>query len=115
MGCSSTSKKAKSPLNRPETNRWAEFKILKLDNLSATDVTKLTGPERKVTATVSGEFRLHGRKATKSAKVELNFKYTGDKLDAVEVKTLEPFVIPAKVEEYEIHPRDAAGKLVKEL
>jgi hypothetical protein len=96
-----------------ETNRWAEIKIVRLDNLSATDVTKLTGAERKVTATVSGEFRLHGRKATKSAKVELDFKYNGDKLDAVEVKTLEPFVVP--LEEFEIHPRDAAGKLVKSL
>ena len=96
-----------------ETNRWAEIKILKLENLSATDVTKLSGSERKVTANVSGEFRLHGRKATKSAKVELDFKYTGDKLDAVEVKTLEPFVVP--LEEFEVHPRDAAGKLVKKL
>jgi len=96
-----------------EMNRWAEIKILKVENLSATDVTKLTGPERKVTATVSGDFRLHGRKATKSAKVELNFKYSGDKLDAVEVKTVEPFLIP--LEEFEIHPRDAAGKIVKSL
>lgn len=96
-----------------ETNRWAEIKILKLENLSASDVTKLTGAERKVTATVSGDFRLHGRKASKSAKVELVFKYTGDKLDAVEVKTVEPFVIP--LEEFEVHPRDAAGKLVKKL
>jgi hypothetical protein len=99
--------------DQAEMNRWAEIKILKLDNLSATDVTKLTGPERKVTATVSGDFRLHGRKATKSAKVELTFKYSGDKLDAVEVKTVEPFVIP--LEEFEVHPRDAAGKLVKSL
>jgi len=96
-----------------ETFRWAEIKILKLDNLSATDVTKMTGPERKVTATVSGDFRLHGRKATKSAKVALNFKYTGDKLDAVECKTLEPFVIP--LEEFEIHPRDAEGKIVSSI
>jgi hypothetical protein len=99
--------------DQAEMNRWAEIKILKLDNLSATDVTKLTGPERKVTANVSGDFRLHGRKATKSAKVELTFKYSGDKLDAVEVKTVEPFVIP--LEEFEVHPRDAAGKLVKSL
>ena len=99
--------------DQAEMNRFAEIKILKLDNLSATDVTKLTGPERKVTATVSGDFRLHGRKATKSAKVELNFKYTGDKLDAVEVKTLEPFVVG--LAEFEVNPRDAAGKLVKSL
>lgn len=96
-----------------ELNRWAELKISKLENLSATDVTKLTGPERKVTADVSGDFRLHGRKATKSAKVELVFKYTGDKLDAVQVKTVQPFVVP--LEEFEVHPRDAAGKLVKKL
>jgi hypothetical protein len=96
-----------------ETNRWAELKISKLDNLSATDVTKLPGAERKVTADVSGDFRLHGRKATKSAKVELTFKYAGDKLESVAVKTLEPFVVP--LEEFEVHPRDAAGKLVKSL
>ena len=96
-----------------ETNRFAELKILKLENLSANDVTKLSGAERKVTATVSGEFRLHGRKASKSAKVELVFKYAGDKLEAVEVKTLEPFLIT--LEEFEVHPRDAAGKLVKTL
>jgi len=34
-----------------EMNRWAELKILKLENLSSTDVTKLTGAERKVTPT----------------------------------------------------------------
>lgn len=96
-----------------EANRYAELKIVKLENLSATDVTKLSGAERKVTATASGDFRLHGRKAPKSAKVELTFKYAGDELEAVEVKTLEPFVIP--LEEFEIHPRDAAGKLVKKL
>ena len=96
-----------------ETNRWAELKISKLDNLSATDVTKLPGAERKVTADVSGDFRLHGRKATKTAKVELTFKYAGDRLESVAVKTLEPFVVP--LEEFEVHPRDAAGKLVKSI
>lgn len=96
-----------------EANRWAEIKVSKLEGLSATDVTKLTGSERKVTASVSGDFRLHGRKATKSAKVELNFKYSGDRLDSVEVKTLEPFAIA--LDEFEIHPRDAAGKFVKSL
>jgi hypothetical protein len=96
-----------------EANRWAELKISKLENSSATDVTKLTGSERKVTATATGDFRLHGRKATKSAKVELNFKYAGDKLEAIEVKTLEPFNVT--LEEFEVHPRDAAGKLVKKL
>jgi hypothetical protein len=96
-----------------EMNRWAELRILKLENPSANDVTKLSGAERKVTANVTGEFRLHGRKATKSAKVELNFKYAGDKLEAIEVKTLEPFAVT--LEEFEVHPRDAAGKLVQSV
>ena len=96
-----------------EANRFAELKILKLENLSANDVTKLAGPERKVTAVANGDLRLHGRKAATSAKIELNFKYAGDKLESVEVKTLEPFVVA--LEEFEIHPRDAAGKVVKKL
>ncbi|RYZ02137.1 MAG: hypothetical protein EOO73_32980 [Myxococcales bacterium] len=96
-----------------EANRFAELKIEKLTDLSATDVTKLPGAERKVTGTATGDFRLHGRKAMKSAKVELVFKYDGDKLTAVDVKTLEP--LPVALEEFEVHPRDAAGKIVKSL
>ena len=56
---------------------------------------------------------MHGRKATKSAKVELNFKYAGDKLTAVEVKTLEPFVVG--LAEFEVNPRDTAGKFVRSV
>jgi hypothetical protein len=56
---------------------------------------------------------LHGRKAEKSAKVELVFKYEGSQLVSVSVKTLEPFNVP--LEEFEVHPRDAAGKFVKTL
>jgi hypothetical protein len=96
-----------------EMNRWAELKIDKLEHVSHSDVTKLSGPERKVTATASGDFRLHGRKARRSAKLELNFKYTGEQLQAIEVRTLEPLNVT--LEEFEVHPRDAAGKLVKRL
>lgn len=96
-----------------EENRWVEFKIEQLSNLSANNLSQMTGNERKVTATVTGPVRLHGRKAEKSAKVELAFKYDGDKLTSVSVKTVEPFLIP--LEEFEVHPRDAAGKFVKTL
>jgi hypothetical protein len=96
-----------------EENRWAEFKIEKLSNPSASNLSAMTGNERKVTATVTGPVRLHGRKAEKSAKVELTFKYEGTKLMAVSVKTVEPFNVP--LEEFEVHPRDAAGKFVKTL
>lgn len=96
-----------------EANRWAELKIVALENPSENDLSKLSGAERKVTATARGDFRLHGRKAAKSAKVELTFKYAGDELQSVDVKTLEPLLV--NLEEFEVHPRDAAGKLVKTL
>jgi hypothetical protein len=93
-------------------NRIAEYRIESLTP-SVPSVLALTGPERKVTATVNGTLRLHGRQAKKSAKVELTFRFAGDKLESVNVKTLEPF--PVSLEEFEIHPRDAAGKFTKSV
>jgi hypothetical protein len=91
-------------------NRIAEFRIDSVSP-SAPSVLAMSGPERKVTATVSGMLRVHGRQAKKSAKLELTFKMDGDKLESVSVKTLEAF--PVNLEEFEIHPRDSAGKFVK--
>ncbi|HTQ02219.1 MAG TPA: hypothetical protein VMI54_00130 [Polyangiaceae bacterium] len=93
-------------------NRIAELRIEKVEP-SAKDVSAMTGAERKVTATVSGTLRLHGRQAPKSAKVELTFHFSGDHFDSVGVKTLEPFDV--NLEQFEIHPRDGAGKLVKSI
>jgi hypothetical protein len=93
-------------------NRIAELRIDKVEP-SEKNVTALPGPERKVTATVSGTLRLHGRQAAKSAKVELTFHFTGDHFDSVRVKTLEPFDV--NLEQFAIHPRDSAGKLVKSI
>jgi hypothetical protein len=91
-------------------NRIAEYRIESVTP-SAPSVLALSGPERKVTATVNGTLRLHNRQAKKSAKVELTFGFSGDKLESVRVKTLEPFSVG--LEEFEINPRDAAGKLTK--
>jgi hypothetical protein len=96
---------------RAEENRWAEFKIDRLSDLSISDVSKLTGSDRKVMATATGAFRLHGRKAEKSAKIELGFKYDGDKLSSLSVRTVAPLVV--SLQEFDVHPRDAAGKFVK--
>ncbi len=93
-------------------NRIAELRIEKVEP-SVKSVAALTGAERKVTATVSGALRLHGRQAQKSAKVELTFHYVGDKLESLGVRTLEPFSV--NLEQFEIHPRDGAGKLVKSI
>jgi hypothetical protein len=96
-----------------EANRWVELKIDKLDNASLANVAGATGPERKLTATASGDFRLHGRKQQKSAKVELTINYQGDKPQSIHVKTIEPLSIG--LEEFEVNPRDDAGKFVKSL
>jgi hypothetical protein len=96
-----------------EANRWVEFKIDKVDNASMASVAAETGPERKLTATVSGDFRLHGRKQGKTAKVEITVNYQGDKPQSIHVKTIEPLSIG--LEEFEVNPRDDAGKFVKSL
>jgi len=96
-----------------ESNRWVEFKIDKLEGATLTNVAGATGAERKLTATVSGDFRLHGRKQTKSAKVELTIAYQGDKAQSIHVKTTEPLNVG--LEEFEVNPRDDAGKFVKSV
>ena len=93
-----------------EQNRFAEFKVEKIENPSVTDITKLTGPARPVTVTASGDFRLHGRKNKKSAKLELTYNYAGDKLESVTVKTAEP--VKVDLNEYDVRPRDAVGTLL---
>ncbi|MEP7050599.1 MAG: hypothetical protein ABJB12_09615 [Pseudomonadota bacterium] len=96
-----------------EANRWVEFKIDKLDNASLTNVAGASGAERTLTATATGDFRLHGRKQTKSAKLSITVAYQGDKAQSIHVKTLEPLAIG--LEEFEVNPRDGAGKLVKSI
>jgi hypothetical protein len=96
-----------------EANRWAEFKIEKLEAVSTPNVAAATGADRKLTATASGDFRLHGRKLQKSAKLEIVVNYDGDQPRSIRVKTSEPLAIG--LEEFEVNPRDDAGKFVKSL
>lgn len=92
-------------------NRFAEFRIARLEQPSAANLTGLSGNERTVTATAVGDFRLHGRKNQKRVKVELRFGYAGDKLESLRVRTLEPLAIG--LEEYDVRPREAFGKLAQ--
>jgi len=93
-------------------NRVAEFRIDTIETATP-NVRAQSGAERKVTATVSGDFRLHGRKARQTAKVELSFRFAGDKLASLDVKTVSPMSV--NLEQYEINPRDGAGKFVKTI
>lgn len=100
-----------APKDVREKNRWVEFKIARLEDASEKDLTKLTGPERKITATAVGELRLHERVAPKRAKIEATFKFEGDKLVSVSAKTVEPVVVDLAT--HDVRPREAFGKLAQ--
>jgi hypothetical protein len=91
-----------------EMFRYAEFKITKVD-AAQKDVTALQGATRKLDATVTGDFLIHGHKTTKTAKLELTFQMAGDKVASVHVKSLGPIVVG--LEENDIRPRQTWEKL----
>jgi hypothetical protein len=102
-------------------NRWAVYAIRSIDNLSATDLTKVAptkdggGEVRTVTATTHGEFLLHGHKVDRDADVEVAFHYApgapADKPTSLTVKSKKPF--RATLADYDVKPRDGFGKLAK--
>jgi polyisoprenoid-binding protein YceI len=104
---------ADAPADALAKNALIEFSLREIKDLSATDLGKLTGAERKVTFTATGEFLLHQRKASKSVKLEATFAYAGDATasgpTSVRVKSLEPLEIG--LDEYDVHPREGFGKL----
>ncbi len=100
-----------APKELREKHRFAEFKITSLEDVSVKDLTKATGVERKLTATAVGEFRLHERKVSKKAKLEATIKFDGNRASAMTVKTVEPVVVG--LEEHDVRPREAFGKLAK--
>ncbi len=92
-------------------NARVEFAIRKIDGVSEKDATKLTGAERKVTLKASGDFLLHGRKTQKTIELEATLRYEGDKLVGVGVRSTKPFAIG--LEEHDVKPREAFGKLAQ--
>jgi len=100
-----------TPPEQLAKNKLIEFSLSTVQDASATDVTKLTGAERKVTFTASGEFLLHQRKAAKSVKLAATFKFAGDQATEVAIKSLEPLAIG--LDEYDVRPREGFGKLAQ--
>jgi hypothetical protein len=90
-------------------NALIEFSLRNITDASVTNLEKLTGPERKVTFTATGEFLLHQRKAQKSVKLEATFGFAGDQPTSVTVKSLEPLEIG--LDEYDVRPREGFSKL----
>lgn len=98
-----------TPAEVREGNRWAEFKLTELAAPSQRDVRAGAAPEGKLTAHAKGDFRLHGRVKPRSAHVEIRVLYAGDRARELSVKTLEPLPVP--LEEHDVRPRSAFGKL----
>ena len=109
-----------SSADEKAANRYAVFAIQSIDNLSAPDVTKVAPTKegnddvRTITATVHGEFLVHGHKAKKDVPIEAVFHWpTGAKADSsptrIDIKSTAPLKVTLK--EHDVHPRDNFGKL----
>lgn len=101
-------------------NHDALFAIKSVDKISAADVSKVAATKdgdddvRTVTATVHGEFLVHGHKANKDVPIEARFHYpSGAAADSkptkIDIKSTEPLHVTLK--EHDVHPRDNIGKL----
>ncbi len=100
-----------APAAEKAKNRYIEFKVKKVETDGDKDITKMTGAERKLDLTVTGDFRLHQRTTEKTAKLELVVKYDGDKPKSISIKSKEP--IPVDMEKHDVRPREAFGKLAQ--
>ena len=100
-----------APKDKREENRWVEYKITNVKAKGPTSIAAMKGNERKVVVTVTGEFRLHGRKTTKTADMEVTVKYEGDEPKSAHFKTVTPFAVG--LDEHDVRPREAFGKLAK--
>jgi hypothetical protein len=92
-------------------NRFAEFRIDRLEAPSVASLAALSGAERKFTAVAVGELRVHERKSAQRAKAEITVLSAGDTPKSLRVRLLEP--LPVDLEQYDVRPREAFGKLAK--
>ena len=103
-----------------KANQYAVFAIESLDKISAPDVSKVAPTKdgsddvRTVTATVKGEFLVHGHKASKEVPIEARFHYPAgaaadSKPTTIEIKSTTPLHVTLK--EHDIVPHDNFGKV----
>ncbi len=100
-----------APPDKRAEYRYVELKVTKIETTGEKNITKISGPERKVMLTVTGDFRLHGRLTTQSAEMEAIFRFEGDKLASVELKSVKPFTVG--LDEHDVRPREGFGKLAQ--
>jgi hypothetical protein len=92
-------------------NARAEFAIRSIDEVSAKDVTKLSGAERVVTVKATGDFLLHQRLSKKTVELELVFGFVGDQPTTLRIRSKAPLSVG--LAEHDVRPRDAFGKLAQ--
>jgi hypothetical protein len=112
----------KLPDDVKTANRYAVYAIRSVDNLSASDVTKVAPTKdgaddvRTITATAHGELLVHGHKVDRDAEVEVQLRYppgaTPDKPRSVTIKSKTP--LRATLADHEVKPRDGFGKIAKQ-
>ena len=111
----------KLPDDVKAANRYAVYAIRSVDNLSATDLTKVPVTKdgdddvRTVSATTHGEFLVHGHKVDRDADVDVAFHYApggaADKPKFLTIKSKKPF--RATLADHDVKPRDGFGKIAK--
>ncbi len=103
-----------------KANQYAVFALQSLANISAADLSKVAptkdGGEdiRTITATIHGDFLVHGHKAAKDVPIEARFHYPAgaaadSKPTKIDIKSTAPLHVTLK--EHDVHPRDTVGKL----
>jgi hypothetical protein len=102
-------------------NRYAVYAIRSVDNLSASDITKVAATKdgddevRTVSATTHGEFLVHGHKVDRDADVDVAFHYApgsaADKPKFLTIKSKKP--MRATLADHDVKPRDGFGKIAK--
>lgn len=103
-----------------KANQNAVFAIQSLAKISAPDLSKVAPTKdggddiRTITATVHGEFLVHGHKVTKDVPIEARFHYApGAAADSkpmkIDIKSTEPLHVTLK--EHDVVPHDNFGKV----
>ena len=100
-----------APADVRTKNSRVEFSIASVETAGEKDISKLSGPARKVSVKAKGEFLLHGHKTEKTAELEVVFNYEGENLTSVSIKSIKPYAVG--LAEHDVRPRDKFGSLAQ--
>ncbi|MCH2108342.1 MAG: YceI family protein [Polyangiaceae bacterium] len=99
------------PSEEVEKNRYLEFQIHSLKDLSAKSLQGLKGTTTKVSATAQATLRLHGRITNHEVPLLLSFQYENGVLTGLKAENEKP--LPVSLAQHDVHPRKAFGILAE--